>query len=59
MNIPALWMTILVACALAVPLLLRIARVRVSARVPRQRLMRSRCPSRYQAGREAGLGRGR
>lgn len=38
MNIPPLWIAILVACLLALPLLLRLAGVRPKALVPRKRL---------------------
>lgn len=38
MNIPPLWIAILVACVLAVPLLLRMAGLRAKAVVPRKRL---------------------
>lgn len=38
MNIPPLWIAILVACLLAVPLLWRLAGVRRKAFVPRKRL---------------------
>lgn len=38
MNIPPLWMAILIACLLAVPLLLRMAGVRRKAAAPRTRL---------------------
>lgn len=38
MNIPPLWMAILIACSLAVPLLLRMAGVRRKAVAPRTRL---------------------
>ena len=38
MNIPPLWIAILVACLFAVPLLLRLAGLRAKAVVPRKRL---------------------
>lgn len=39
MNIPPLWLAILVACLFAVPLLLRLAGVRRKGVTPRKRLV--------------------
>ena len=55
MQIPPLWIAVLVACVLAVPFLLRISGVRAKAVLPRKRLSFDERPGALGSAHEAPL----